>query len=62
MTPDENFIMDSLPNHDNIYVAGGFSGHGFKFTPLIGRLMQKMVMKQEIELDMSYFRLDNFLV
>ncbi|GAQ89326.1 sarcosine oxidase [Klebsormidium nitens] len=45
MTPDEDFILDFLPLPDQpkqkgpILVAAGFSGHGFKFGPLIGKIM-----------------------
>jgi monomeric sarcosine oxidase len=62
MTKDENFIMDRLPDNDQIFVAGGFSGHGFKFTPLIGKLMADMVLENEIQYDMNHFKLENTLV
>lgn len=35
-TPDHNFVID---RQQNLVVAAGFSGHGFKFTPLVGRLL-----------------------
>lgn len=35
-TPTEDFVIDS---YGPLVVAAGFSGHGFKFTPLIGRLL-----------------------
>ncbi len=38
-TPSEDFVVD---RHGSIVVAAGFSGHGFKFTPLIGRLLADM--------------------
>lgn len=39
-TNDEQFILDYLPDSGNkIVLAAGFSGHGFKFAPVIGRLL-----------------------
>lgn len=35
-TPSEDFVLD---RHDQIVVGAGFSGHGFKFTPAIGRVL-----------------------
>ena len=35
MTPDEDFIVDHHPKFKNVIFAAGFSGHGFKFAPLI---------------------------
>ena len=35
-TPDHDFVLD---RRDRIVVAAGFSGHGFKFAPAIGRLL-----------------------
>ncbi len=39
MTPDEDFIIDRHPHHDRIVFAGGFSGHGYKFAPVVGELL-----------------------
>jgi sarcosine oxidase len=39
MTPDEHFIVDRHPHHENVFIAAGFSGHGFKFAPVIGSIM-----------------------
>lgn len=36
MTPDEHFIIDRHPQYPNVIVACGFSGHGFKFAPVVG--------------------------
>lgn len=35
-TPDEDFILDRL---GPVVIGAGFSGHGFKFTPVIGRIL-----------------------
>ena len=36
VTPDDHFIVDWAPNHTRVLVAGGGSGHGFKFGASIG--------------------------
>ena len=35
-TPDTHFILDRHPGYDNVWIAGGGSGHGFKHGPVIG--------------------------
>jgi sarcosine oxidase len=42
MTPDEHFIMDSDPRYPGVLIATGFSGHGYKFAPLIGSVLADM--------------------
>jgi sarcosine oxidase len=38
LTPDSNFVIDRHPGHANVILCGGFSGHGFKFAPVIGEI------------------------
>ena len=38
-TPREDFVIDC---RDPVVVAAGFSGHGFKFTPVVGRLLAEL--------------------
>ena len=38
LTPDENFVIDHHPDHGNLILCGGFSGHGFKFAPVVGEI------------------------
>ena len=56
MTPDEDFIIDSFPGTDRVVVAAGFSGHGFKFAPLIGRLMSSLLLNVEPEFPLACSR------
>jgi sarcosine oxidase len=35
-TPDEDFILDRI---GPVVIGAGFSGHGFKFTPVVGRIL-----------------------
>jgi sarcosine oxidase len=38
-TPDEHFVIARHPGHDHVTVAAGFSGHGFKFVPVVGEIL-----------------------
>ena len=38
LTPDGNFVIDRHPRHAGVTLCGGFSGHGFKFAPVIGEI------------------------
>lgn len=42
MTPDEDFVIDRHPDHSNVVLATGFSGHGFKFTPVVGEYLANL--------------------
>jgi sarcosine oxidase len=44
MTPDEHFILDRHPRHANVAIAAGFSGHGFKFAPLVGSVLADLLV------------------
>lgn len=39
MSPDENFLVDRHPEHGNVCFAAGLSGHGFKFTSVLGEVL-----------------------
>jgi sarcosine oxidase len=38
-TPDEHFVIARHPDSANVTVACGFSGHGFKFVPVVGEIL-----------------------
>src|SRR4029453_8543810 len=42
-TTDGHFLLDRLPGHDRVWIAGGGSGHGFKHGPAVGRYMSDLV-------------------
>ena len=52
-TADRDFILDRTS--DGMIVGAGFSGHGFKFGPLVGRLLAQMALNQSAEVDVSRF-------
>lgn len=44
LTPDENFVIDRHPEHANLILCGGFSGHGFKFAPIVGEIGAELAL------------------
>ncbi len=59
-TPDEHFILDHHPEHKNVVVAGGFSGHGFKFGPVLGEISGDLVLEGKTKHDLSLFGINRF--
>ena len=44
LTPDANFVIDRHPQRPNVILCGGFSGHGFKFAPVIGEIAADLAL------------------
>jgi sarcosine oxidase len=44
LTPDEHFVVGWHPAYEQVLVACGFSGHGFKFTPVIGEALAQLAV------------------
>ena len=59
-TPDEHFIIDKHPKFSQVFIAGGFSGHGFKFTTVIGEIISQMIIKSNFSKDLEFLRLSRF--
>lgn len=38
-TPDLNFVIGTHPALPRVGIAAGFSGHGFKFSPVVGEIL-----------------------
>ena len=58
MTPDEDFVIGQHPAHAQIVIASPCSGHGFKFAPVIGRIVADLAVRGTTAHDISRFRLD----
>jgi sarcosine oxidase len=43
-SPDDHFVIGPHPLHAKVWVATGFSGHGFKFMPVIGKALSELVV------------------
>jgi sarcosine oxidase subunit beta len=61
ITPDWHPILDRLPGIDGAYCAVGFSGHGFKMSPIVGELMTELIVDGQAKtLDLAPLRLARF--
>ena len=56
-TPDEHFVLDTLPGAPQVSVAAGFSGHGFKMASVIGEVMADLAQRGETRHDIALHRL-----
>ena len=54
-TPDEHFLIDRHPLHRHVLIASACSGHGFKFSPVIGEMLADLVQHKQPRFDVSLF-------
>jgi glycine/D-amino acid oxidase-like deaminating enzyme len=60
-TADQNFIIDHHPEESRVILCSPCSGHGFKFTPVMGEILKEMVEGKSPSLDTNLFRLNRLL-
>ncbi|MFN2476280.1 MAG: N-methyl-L-tryptophan oxidase [Chthoniobacterales bacterium] len=60
LTPDEHFIVDRHPDHERVILCGGFSGHGFKFAPVIGEIAAQLAMDGSTRHQIDFLSLCRF--
>lgn len=56
-TPDEDFILDFVPTMPSVCLLSGCSGHGFKFSVLLGKLAVGLVTGRVAGMDLKRFAL-----
>jgi len=59
-TPDWNPVLGLVPGIDGLQVAFGFSGHGFKLSPMIGRMLAQSALGLETDIPMRPYRITRF--
>ncbi|KAL8614495.1 hypothetical protein ACOMHN_067234 [Nucella lapillus] len=59
-TPDSNPVIDYLPKYKNVIIAAGFSGHGFKLAPVVGKAVSELVMGRPLTYNMAPFAVSRF--
>jgi len=61
-SPDGHFIIDSHPEHQNVTLACGFSGHGFKFASVVGEVLADLALEGQTKLPAQFLGLERFRV
>lgn len=60
LTPDKDFIVDQHPDYPHVTIGAGFSGHGFKFTTLVGKMLSDLALEGSTPHDTSLFKVGRF--
>jgi sarcosine oxidase len=60
VTPDRHFIIDRHPDYPQVLIAAGFSGHGFKFAPVVGEILADLADKGSTHWPISMFGIGRF--
>ena len=45
MSPDHHFVIGLHPDHPQVAIAAGFSGHGFKFASVVGEVLADLALQ-----------------
>ncbi|MCI0637136.1 MAG: FAD-dependent oxidoreductase, partial [Actinobacteria bacterium] len=61
LSPDEHFLVDRHPETELAIVAAGFSGHGFKFSSVMGEILADLALDGETRHDIGFLRLARFV-
>jgi sarcosine oxidase len=61
LTPDGHFVVDRHPDHPRLVLCGGFSGHGFKFAPVIGEIGADLALEEETRHEIQFLSLQRFV-
>jgi sarcosine oxidase len=59
-SPDSHFIIDRHPQFEHVYLACGFSGHGFKFAGVVGEVLADLALDGKTDLPIGFLSLGRF--
>ena len=57
-TPDMHFVVDRHPEVDGLAFAAGLSGHGFKFTTVLGQRLVELALDGRTDKPIDFLRAD----
>ncbi|MCK6484425.1 MAG: N-methyl-L-tryptophan oxidase [Phycisphaerae bacterium] len=60
-SPDSHFIIDRHPAHPEVTLAGGFSGHGYKFGPVVGEIVADLATQGRTDHVIDLFQVNRVL-
>jgi len=58
--PDTVPTIDRVPDHEGLWVASGFSGHGFGLGPAVGEILADLIQDKSPRYDLTRFRFNRF--
>lgn len=61
-TPDEHFWIDRDPRNSQVLIASACSGHGFKFSPVVGEIIADLAQRKPPKFDLSLFNANRAIV
>jgi len=61
-TPDAHFVIDRLGGHPDVVVASACSGHGFKFSSVIGEVLADLVLDGKTRHPIGFLSADRLAV
>ncbi|HUE74445.1 MAG TPA: N-methyl-L-tryptophan oxidase [Pirellulaceae bacterium] len=61
MSPDEHFLVDLHPQSGRVVFAAGLSGHGFKFTSVLGEALAEMALEGRTSLPVGFLNCGRFI-
>ncbi|MFN3285709.1 MAG: N-methyl-L-tryptophan oxidase [bacterium] len=59
-TPDEHFVLDRHPEFGNVVICSACSGHGFKFTSVVGEVAADLATEGASRLPVGFLSLRRF--
>ena len=60
-TPDSHPVIDAVDGIEGLYVCTGFSGHGFKLSPMVGTLVSELILEGRADsIDIFPLRMSRF--
>ena len=60
VTPDWNPVLGRLPDLDGLVVGYGFSGHGFKLSPMVGRVLAQETLGLPTDVSLKPYSIERF--
>jgi sarcosine oxidase, subunit beta len=60
VTPDWNPILGSISGCEGLVVGFGFSGHGFKLSPTVGKILAQCALQLPTDVSLSPYSMDRF--
>jgi sarcosine oxidase, subunit beta len=60
VTPDWNPVLGSIADYEGLVVGFGFSGHGFKLSPSVGKLLAQCALEKSTDVSLQPYSIDRF--